>query len=61
MKEDHGLVRGITTTLVDGATMFFFWRVGLPRLFFFVRVVAMTFLGVWDYDNSCLVCGVATT
>ena len=60
MKEDHGLVRGITTTLVDGATMFFFgaWDY---HVFFFVRVDATTFLGVWDYDNSCLVCGVATT
>ncbi len=39
----------------------FFLARGITTSFFFVRVVATTFLGMWDYDNSCLVCGVATT
>ena len=51
MKEDHGLVCGITTTLVDGATMFFFgaWDY---HVFFF--------LCVW-MPRLFLVCGITTT
>ena len=39
----------------------FCWRVGLPCLLLGVCTVATTFVGVWDYHNSCLVRGVAMT
>ena len=38
----------------------FCWRVGL-HVFCLVRVVATTFVGLWDYHIFCLVRGVATT
>ena len=69
MKEDHGLVRGITTTLVDGATMFFVgawdytsfvWCVWLPRL---LLVCGITTSFVWCVGLSrlLLVCGITMT
>ncbi len=50
-------MRGITTTLVNGATMFFVgaWDY---HVFCLMRVVAMAFVGVWDCHNSSLVHGV---
>ena len=64
MKEDHGLVRGITTTLVDGATMFFFgaWDY---HVFFFCACGCHDFswcvglrqllFGVWGCHNLTFV------